>query len=86
MEDKIVKGTLFGVINYSDETQVERFIENMTPQQALFCLVQKTKVDIQKGDVVDFENQVLSKAIDILTTPVQDNRTPPPPPEILKFE
>jgi hypothetical protein len=87
MEDKKIMGTLFGVINYSKVEDLEKFVDNMTPQQALYCVVQKSSFEIKKDTIEEIEKFVLEKAIEILTTPVKEKEIlPPPQPEIKKFE
>ena len=51
-EEKISVGKLFGVLNYSDENDVKRFIDKMTPQQALFCVVQSAKLNQEKSEIL----------------------------------
>ena len=84
-EEKQPLGTLFDVINYSSNESVEKFIENMTPQQALFCVVQSCSINQKKGQYISPENEVILKAIKILTTPISNNDGTPPEPEIFKM-
>lgn len=84
-EEKISVGKLFGVLNYSDENDVKKFIDKMTPQQALFCVVQSAKLNQERGLYESIEDQVIKKSILILTTPLDQPTIVPPEPEIRKF-
>jgi hypothetical protein len=84
-EERIPLGKLFGILNYADEKDVERFIDKMTPQQALFCVVQAAKEHQEKNLFENIENGVIAKAIEILTTPIEQPTIVPPEPEIRKF-
>ena len=84
-EERVSIGKLFGVLNYSDENDVKRFVDKMSPQQALFCVVQSAKLNQEKGLYKGVEDEVIKKAILVLTTPVEQPTIVPPEPEIRKF-
>jgi hypothetical protein len=84
-EENTPLGTLFGVINYSSNEDIEKFIQNMTPQQALFCVVQSCKQNHTNNFYSSPENEIINKAITVLTTPVPNSVGTPPEPEFFKM-
>ena len=75
------QSTLFNIINYKEQSDLDRFINEMNPDHALFVLVQAGKYSYSKGLYSLEEGEVLSKAIRVLTTPPKDKSgdTPPEP-------
>jgi hypothetical protein len=61
--------TLFNTINYSEQHELNKFIDDMNLDQALFCLVHATRHAHNRGLYNIEESEVVSKAIRILTTP-----------------
>jgi len=61
--------TLFSTINYREPHELNKFIDEMNLDQALFCLVHATRHAHNKGLYDIEESEVVSKAIRILTTP-----------------
>ena len=61
--------TLFNTINYKEPHELNKFIDDMNIDQALFCLVHATRYAHNRGLYDIEESEVVSKAIRILTTP-----------------
>jgi hypothetical protein len=61
--------TLFDSINYRNIVELNRFIDEMNMDQALFCLVRATRYAHNKGLFDIEESEVISKSIRLLTTP-----------------
>jgi hypothetical protein len=61
--------TLFDTINYQNANELNRFIDEMNIDQALFCLVRATRYAHNKGLFDIEESEVISKSIRLLTTP-----------------
>jgi len=61
--------TLFDTINYRNVNELNRFIDEMNIDQALFCLVRATRYAHNKGLFDIEESEVISKSIRLLTTP-----------------
>jgi hypothetical protein len=57
------KNVLFGSISYSEEANYEKFIREMTPQQALFVLVASANYAQAKGSFNLLESETLASAI-----------------------
>lgn len=57
------KNVLFGAISYNEEENYEKFIHDMTPQQALFVLVASANYAQAKGSFNLLESETLSSAI-----------------------
>ena len=82
MEDnKEVLGTLFESINYYDLEDLNRFINEMSNDHALYCLIQASNYAFRSGLYSLEEVEVVSKAIRLLTTPQEKNTKSEPPPE-----
>lgn len=78
-------GSLFNVINYHNVADLDRFIQNLTPDQALYCVVQAAKAGHQRNVFNIEESELVSKAIRVLTTPPQTEKpNNVPDPEIHK--
>lgn len=61
--------TLFNTINYNEPHELNKFIDDMNLDQALFCLVHATRYAHNRGLYDIEESEVVSKAIRVLTTP-----------------
>lgn len=68
MEEENIN-TLFSTINYREPHELNKFIDDMNLDQALFCLVHATRHAHNQGLYNIEESEVVSKAIRILTTP-----------------
>lgn len=78
-------GTLFEIINYYSNDDLNKFIDQMTQEQALYSVIQAARSGHRRGVYGMEEAEVISKAIRILTTPQPlDNDLPEP--EIHKSE
>lgn len=62
-------GSLFNSINYSKEDDLNKFIENLNPDQSLYCLIQAVGYAYSKGIFNIHESEVVSKSIRLITTP-----------------
>ena len=76
-------GTLFNVINYNKVSDLDKFINDLTPDQALYCVVQAARAGHQRSAYGMEESEVVSKAIRVLTTP-QEPKQEVPEPEVHK--
>jgi len=76
-------GTLFNVINYNKVSDLDKFINDLTPDQALYCVVQAARAGHQRSAYGMEESEVVSKAIRVLTTP-QEPKQDVPEPEVHK--
>lgn len=61
--------TLFNTINYNEPHELNKFIDDMNLDQALFCLVHAARHAHNKGLYNIEESEVVSKSIRVLTTP-----------------
>ena len=61
--------TLFNTINSREPQELNKFIDDMNVDQALFCLVHATRHAHNRGLYGIEESEVVSKAIRVLTTP-----------------
>lgn len=61
--------SLFGTINYNEPHELNKFIDEMNIDQAIFCLVHSARHSHRLGVYNIEESEVISKAIRILTTP-----------------
>ena len=77
-------GTLFNIINYNNTADLDRFIQNLTPDQALYCVVQAARAAHQRSAFGMEESEVVSKAIRVLTSPPQNQEQEVPEPEVHK--
>ena len=68
-ENKENVNTLFNTINYREPHELNKFIDEMNVDQALFCLVHATRHAHNRGLYNIEESEVVSKAIRVLTTP-----------------
>lgn len=57
------KNVLFGAISYTEEENYEKFVREMTPQQALFVLVASANYAQAKGSFNLLESETLASAI-----------------------
>ena len=67
--DKEILGVLFDSINYYDIEDLSKFINDMSSDHALYCLIQASNYAFKKGIFNLEEVEVVSKAIRILTNP-----------------
>ena len=72
-------GTLFNTINYNNVSDLDRFIQNLTQDQALYCVVQAARAAHQRAAYGIEESEVISKAIRVLTTPQEPKQEVPEP-------
>ena len=68
MEEENVN-LLFNKIKYKEPNELNKFIDEMSLDQALFCLVNATRHAHNKGLYGIEESEVVSKSIRVLTTP-----------------
>ena len=80
-------GQLFNVINYNNTEDLDTFIQNMTPDQGLYILVQAARAAHGRNAFGMEEAETISKAIRVITNPntPQENQ-PVGEPELHKAE
>jgi phosphoribosyl-dephospho-CoA transferase len=59
-------GSLFDVINYNSYEDLNKFISNMTEEQALYCLIEAVKCSYRRGVFKIEESEVVSKSLRLL--------------------
>lgn len=64
---------IFGVINYDSDEVVDKFISNLTKEQAYYCLIEAAKCGVRRGAFSLVENELVSKALRIITIPSKIN-------------
>lgn len=62
-------GVLFDSINYYKIEDLNKFIDELTPDQALYCVVQAAQTAYRKNIYNLSESELLSKSIRLLSTP-----------------
>ncbi len=77
-------GTLFDTINYTNLQDFDKFVQNLTGDQSLYCVVHAAKAAHKRGTFSIEESEVISRAIRVLTTPPEDKETSVPDPEVHK--
>ena len=77
-------GTLFDTINYTNLNDFDKFVQNLTGDQSLYCVVHAAKAAHKRGTFSIEESEVISRAIRVLTTPPEDKDTSVPDPEVHK--
>lgn len=65
-------GTLYNSINYTTLEDLDRFIDNLTESQALFCLIEASKMAHNRNIFTIEESELLSKSIRILKQSNED--------------
>ena len=58
-------GVLFGSIEYMTKQDIDNFIDNLTPEQAQYCLLQALNYAHSKGVYGILEAELLSKSLRI---------------------
>ena len=79
-------GTLFDAINYTNLNDFDKFVQNLTGDQSLYCVVHAAKAAHKRGTFSIEESEVISRAIRVLTTPPEDKDTSVPDPEVHKAD
>lgn len=77
-------GTLYNVINYNSIQDLDNFIINLTPDQALYVVIQASRAAHTRNVYNIEESELLSKAIRILTNPPQQPNSSVSEPEVHK--
>ena len=77
-------GSLFDTINYNNVADLDRFAQNLTSDQALYCVIQSARAAHKRGTFSMEESEIVSKAIRVLTTPPEDKENTVPEPEVHK--
>jgi spore coat polysaccharide biosynthesis predicted glycosyltransferase SpsG len=60
------KGVLFDSINYSSNEQLDSFLNNLTKEQAIYCLVEACKSAYNRGSYKLDESEALSRALRVI--------------------
>lgn len=68
MEEENITNSLFNTINYKEINELNKFIDEMNVDQALFCLIQAVRYAHNNGLYDIEESEVVSKSIRLLTT------------------
>ncbi len=75
--EKQPKNLLFGTIAYDDDAAYEKFLAEMTPNQAVFVLIASANLGQAKGSFNILESEVLANAIrKIKKTSTKKTETP----------
>ena len=62
-KDSKIVGSLFDSIDYTSKEQVNTFIDNMTEEQALYCIEQAIYSCHSRGAFTLLESEVISKSL-----------------------
>jgi spore coat polysaccharide biosynthesis predicted glycosyltransferase SpsG len=60
------KGVLFDSINYNSNEQLDSFLNNLTKEQAIYCLVEACKSAYSRGSFKLDESEALSRALRVI--------------------
>jgi len=60
------KRVLFDSINYSSNEQLDSFLNNLTREQAIYCLVEACKSAYNRGSYKLDESEALSRALRVI--------------------
>jgi hypothetical protein len=60
------KGVLFDTVNYSSNEQLDSFLNNLTREQAIYCLVEACKSAYSRGSFKLDESEALSRALRVI--------------------
>jgi spore coat polysaccharide biosynthesis predicted glycosyltransferase SpsG len=60
------KGVIFDSINYSSNEQLDTFLNNLTKEQATYCIIEACKSAYKRGSFRLDESEVLSKALRVI--------------------
>lgn len=60
------KGVLFDTINYHSNEQLNSFLNNLTKEQAIYCLVEACKSAYNRGSFKLDESEALSRALRVI--------------------
>ena len=77
-------GSLFDTINYNNVADLDRFAQNLTSDQSLYCVIQAARAAHKRGTFTMEESEIVSKSIRVLTTPPEDKENTVPEPEVHK--
>lgn len=61
-DDKII-GSLFDSIDYTSKEQINTFINNMSEEQAIYCIEQAIQSCHNRGAFTLLESEVISKSL-----------------------
>jgi hypothetical protein len=65
-------GTLYNSINYTSTEDLDTFIDNLSDTQALFCLIEASKMAHNRNIFTIEESELLSKSIRMLKKQNED--------------
>ena len=60
------KGVLFDSINYSSNEQLNSFLDNLTREQAIYCLIEACKSAYSRGSFRLDESEAISRALRVI--------------------
>lgn len=64
-QEKKPLGILFGTIEYTKKEDIDNFIDNLTPEQAKYCVIQALNYAYSRGVFGIIETELLSKSLRI---------------------
>ena len=65
-KDSKIVGSLFDSIDYTSKEQIDTFIDNMTKEQALYCIEQAIHSCHSRGAFSLMESEVISKSLRLI--------------------
>jgi hypothetical protein len=69
MENKLPLGILFDEYTYFNMEELDKFIENMNRDQAIYCIIQAVQAAYKRNTYTLAESEAISKAIRRLSLP-----------------
>lgn len=66
-------GQLFGTISYTSQSDIDKFVENMTVEQAFYILNLSLKYSQSRGLFSLEESEVISKSLRVFTKNTETN-------------
>ena len=63
-------GVLFDTMNYYKNEDLDKFISNLTQEQALYCVLQACQSAFKRNAYNITETELLSKAIRVISFPI----------------
>jgi hypothetical protein len=61
------KGVIFDSINYTSNEQLNTFLNNLSKEQATYCIMEACKSAYKRGSFKLDESEVLSRALRVLS-------------------
>lgn len=64
---------IFGVISYDSDEIIDKFISNLSREQANYCVSEALKCGVRRGAFSLVENELISKSLRVLNIQPKDN-------------